>query len=98
MPKPRRNAPEKTPQVLDGEVIPFVHAPAPKLRRFRLTSARAIRRELAALYAEFRNGSIDADGARTGAFILRCLLESVRTDELESRIVALENLPPEAEQ
>lgn len=93
MPKPRVTGTNEPLQVIEGTVIPFAPPPTPKVRRFRLTSARGIRRELSALYSEFRNGQIDADTARTGAFVLRTLLESVRVDELESRIAALENMP-----
>jgi hypothetical protein len=91
MPKPRRTGTNEPLQVIEGTVIPFVQPPAPKTRRFRLTSARGIRRELSAVYHEFRNGELSADDARTAGFILRTLLESVRVDELESRILALEN-------
>ena len=62
-----------------------------KRRRFRLTDARGVRRELAGLYAELRNDEVDADTVRIGAFVLRCLLESIRMDEMESRLTALES-------
>ncbi len=64
----------------------------PRPRQFRLTNARAIRRELAVLYAELRNGRIDSDLAKTGAYLLRTILEALRTDEIEVRIDELENL------
>ncbi|WP_296697500.1 hypothetical protein [Thiocapsa sp. UBA6158] len=63
-------------------------APAP--RRFRLTSARNVRRELSVLYAELRNGEVDPETCRTGAFLLRCVLESLRLDEFETRLDDLE--------
>lgn len=67
--------------------------PAPhKPRQFRLTNARAIRRELAVLYADLRNGKIDSDLAKTGAYLLRTILEALRTDEIEARIDELEGL------
>jgi hypothetical protein len=91
--KPRSTGTEQRPQALVGELIPFATPPTPKVRRFRLGDARGVRRELAALYAEFRNGVIDADTARTGAFVLRTVLESIRVDEIESRLNALENMP-----
>jgi hypothetical protein len=77
-------------QALDGVHIPATPAPLAKARRFRLGDARGVRRELAALYSEFRNGKIDSDVARTGAFVLRCVLESIRTDEIEQRLNILE--------
>ena len=63
---------------------------APRARRFRLTSARAVRRELAGLYAELRNGQVTEDHARAAGFLLRSLLEALRIDEVEARISELE--------
>lgn len=83
-------------QNTDGEPMEGEYLPAPttaaaiKRRRFRLTDARGVRRELAALYAEMRNGEIDTDTAKAGGFLLRCLLESIRTDEIEQRLNQLE--------
>ena len=76
-------------QPIEGEVIQARLAPV-KRRRFRLTDARGVRRELAGLYHELRNAEIGESEARTGAFILRCLLESIRMDEMETRLTALE--------
>lgn len=98
MPKRRLTGTSEPLQVIEGVVLPFAPPLSPKVRRFRLTSARGIRRELSSVYHEFRNGELSADDARTAGFILRTLLESVRIDELESRIAALESLPQEAEQ
>lgn len=79
-------------QAIEGEHIPASPGGAmPKRRRFRLTDARGVRRELAALYAEMRNGEIDIDTAKAGGFILRCLLESIRTDEIDQRLTELES-------
>jgi len=64
-----------------------------KTRRFRLTDARGCRRELAALYAELRNGKVTDEHARAAAYVLRAVLESLRVDELEERLVALEGQP-----
>jgi hypothetical protein len=76
--------------VIEGQWLQAEPGGLPKRRRFRLTDARGVRRELAALYAEFRNGEVDSDTARTGGFLLRTLLESIRTDVIEERITALE--------
>ena len=67
---------------------------APVPRRFRLTSARNVRRELSVLYAELRNGQVDPETCRTGAFLLRCVLESLRLDEFETRLDELEEIAP----
>lgn len=85
-----RNGNQEGGQVIAGEWIPAMAGGAPKRRRFRLTNARGVRRELAALYAELRNGETDLDTAKAGGFLLRCLLESIRTDEIEQRITELE--------
>ena len=86
----RRTGNQTPSQSIEGELLPADPAPQPKRRRFRLTSAHGIRRELAALYGEFRNGDIDAEAARASAFILRCLLESLRIDEIDQRLKTLE--------
>jgi hypothetical protein len=61
-----------------------------KKKRFRLTDARGCRRELASLYAEYRNGKITGETAKTSAYIVRALLEALRIDELEARLTTLE--------
>lgn len=77
-------------QTIVGELISGKAAPLPVRRRFRLTNARGVRRELSAVYADVRNGVIDNDTGRTLAFMLRVLLESIRIDEIEERLTALE--------
>lgn len=78
-------------KTLEGQYLPAPTGGAvSKRRRFRLTSARAVRKELSGLYHELRNAEIVESEARTGAFILRCLLESIRMDEMETRLTALE--------
>lgn len=90
-----RSGNQSSQQALEGEHIPADKAGAPpKRRRFRLTDARGVRRELAALYAELRNGETDIEMVKAGGFILRCLLESIRADEIERRITQLENKSP----
>lgn len=84
-----RNGNDGSLQSIDGEYLPAAPGEG-KRRRFRLTDARGIRRELAGMYSEFRNGQIDGNTARTAAFVLRCLLESIRVDEIEKRLTDLE--------
>lgn len=80
-------------QALGGELITANPGGVQRYRRRpTLTSARGIRKELAGLYLEHRRGEIDCDHARTAAFILRTLLEAVRTDELERRVESLEGI------
>jgi hypothetical protein len=55
-----------------------------------LTTARGIRKELAATYLEFRRGEIDEPHAKTATFILRTALEALAATEIEARLEALE--------
>ena len=85
-----------TLEILDGEWLPPDKGGVPPLvkekkpRRVALGTARGIRRELACLYTDLMQGRIDTDAARTGGFLLRCTLESLRMDEIETRLAALE--------
>ena len=81
-------APDDLPQILDGELLPAKRGGF--IRRPSLGNARGIRRELAACYLEFRRGDLDTEQAKTAGFLLRCLLESIRTDEIERRLAELE--------
>lgn len=82
---------ENDSQVFDCELIPAPRTVGvPKRKRIPLTNARGVRRELAATYHRLHNGEIDCDLARSGAFILRCLLEALRVDDLEARLTRLE--------
>lgn len=80
----------KASQTIEGELI--LASGGVFKRKPSLGTARGIRRELASVYLEFRRGDIEADTAKTCGFILRTLLEAVRTDELESRITELEGI------
>jgi hypothetical protein len=71
-----------------GEFLPAQTTNMPK--RLRLSTARDVRRELHRLYTLMMNGGIDTDTARTGGFLLRCSLESLRIDEIEGRLTNLE--------
>jgi hypothetical protein len=81
------NSNAKIPQVIEGEVLTKKIAP---LKRLALTNARAIRREMVSVYEDLRRGQMDNDTARTSAFVLRCVLESIRLDEVEQRLSELE--------
>jgi hypothetical protein len=81
---------EADTQALEGELILASKTPV-KRKRFRLTTARGIRRELAGVYDQFRNGDIDSDTAKTATYILRTCGELLRLDEIEQRITQLEN-------
>jgi len=87
-----RRAPETKPQVV--EVIEIIPNRRGYSRRPTLTTARGIRKELAATYLEFRRGEIDEPHAKTATFILRTALEAVAATEIESRLAALEGGKP----
>lgn len=76
-------------QVIEGELIP-ANKPPLSSKRIRLTTARDVRRELHRLYDGVLRGEIDTDTGRTGGFLLRTLLESIRIDEIETRLTELE--------
>lgn len=83
-------APDDLPQMLEGELLPAKRGGF--IRRPSLGTARGVRRELAAVYLEFRRGGLDTEQAKTAGFLLRCLLESIRTDEIERRLCLLEEM------
>lgn len=72
---------------LDGELLP-ASKPAPKIN---LQDARAIRRELAAVYRDARAGKIETQDATRLGYLLNLLGQALEREELETRIEALEN-------
>jgi len=83
-----RRTSETRPQVV--EVVEIIPNRRGYSRRPTLTTARGIRKELAATYLEFRRGEIDEPHAKTATFILRTALEAVAATEIEARLDALE--------
>lgn len=81
-------APEKIIKAVEGEIISASHTGY--ARRPSLGTARGVRKEIAALYLELRRGQVDEKHATSGAYLLRCILESIRLDEIEQRLTALE--------
>ncbi len=80
-----------TVKAIEGEFLPAVVGRMPKRRRFALTTVRGVRKELAGLYAELRNNEVDMEKAKAAAYILRCILEALRLDEIERRLIGLEH-------
>lgn len=66
-----------------------------KRRRFRLTSARGCRREVASLYAEARDGTMPIEVAVKLTYIVSSLVKILSDCELEQRVTALEQLAKE---
>lgn len=69
-------------------------APKPPARRFLLRTAREVRAEVAKVYREYRTGKIDGATARDSGYLLKIIIDSIRADELEVRIEALERGKP----
>lgn len=55
--------------------------PLPRLRPSRLRTVRGIRREMARVYADARNGLLEASEATRLTYILTCLLKVVETEK-----------------
>lgn len=66
------------------------HGTPPPVRVGRLESARDVRKELARLYRRALRGEVAPSDASKLGSVLNHILTSVRVDELEARIVALE--------
>jgi hypothetical protein len=65
----------------------------PGRRRFRLTSARGCRKELAGVYAEARNGTgLDWQAAARAASVLMTLVRMIEGSDFEARLEALESV------
>ncbi|MGH8293774.1 MAG: hypothetical protein ACRESA_09935 [Gammaproteobacteria bacterium] len=74
-----------------GELVAVAgNSRLPCLRRLRLTNLRAIRREMAAVYNEARNGQMELPAACRLSFILTGLARVITDAELEPRLAALE--------
>lgn len=81
------NGTEKRPHLTGGK---GKNEGAPTPRRFRLTSARGVRKELSGLYARMINDETNPEVARVGAYVLRTRLEAIRLDVIEAELKRLE--------
>lgn len=66
-------------------------AAIPPPRVGRLTSSRGVRRELARLYADARQGRLDVKNGAKLAYMLTCLHKVIEIEEVLRRIQALED-------
>lgn len=64
-----------------GTLLP----PAP-----RLTSLKAVRREMGRVYTEARQGRLPTEEATRLTYILRCMREILEAELIEERVAALE--------
>lgn len=75
------------------ELIPFqpvTATPTPQVRSSRLGTLRGVRRELARVYADARNGAVEASEATRLAYILTCLQKILEVESIEQRLDVLE--------
>ncbi|MGB9428967.1 MAG: hypothetical protein WCC11_03680 [Gammaproteobacteria bacterium] len=61
-------------------------------RRYRLTSLRAVRRELASVYWSAKDGTVELADATKLTFILGTLARVITDGDLEMRLDALEEM------
>jgi len=67
-----------------------IEAPTSPPRVGRLTNLRAVRRELARVYVDARQGRIDPRDAARLAFVLSAMAKTLESELIERRIDALE--------
>lgn len=88
------NPPQNGAQTWSGTaVVPYVELsppPLPKERRIRLGSIGEIRKQMAEVYREVRNGKIDLKEATAYTYMLRELAALIRDHQIETRLEALE--------
>lgn len=75
----RRNS-----QAIEGEVI--VRAPSPRLR---LTSLRDVRREMAKVYADMRQGRIETSEGTRLTYVLSSLAKVIEVEQIEEKVDAV---------
>lgn len=72
--------------------------PPPVVHVGRLNRLSKVRRELARLYADLRNGRVTPRVAGCGAYILTAITKTLEVEAIENRIAALEEraagMPP----
>lgn len=68
----------------------FSENPTPVVRVGRLNRLSKVRRELARLYADLRNGRVTPKVAGSGAYILTAITKAIEAEVIEKRIAALE--------
>lgn len=75
----------KQGRVIDGETLRELTPP-----RLNLSSSADIRRELAKVYRDARQGKIDPADATKLAYLLDLMRKMIETEELEKRLQRLE--------
>lgn len=74
------------PEPVDTSAIP----PEPTPRRIKLTTVRGVRREMASVYTDCRQGRMDAVVGSKLTYMLTAVAKVLETSDLEKRIAVLE--------
>jgi hypothetical protein len=74
------------PEVVDSAATP----PDPTPKRIKLTSVRGVRREMATVYADCRQGRVDPVIGSKLTYMLTSIAKVLEASDLEQRIAALE--------
>lgn len=69
---------------------PVLLHPTPQVRPSRLRTLRGVRREMARVYADARNGVLEPSVATRLTYILTCLQKVLEVENIELRLDALE--------
>lgn len=82
---------DKNPKIIDGEVIPFKGTHL----RIRLNSIKQVKNEMARVYCQARQGSLETSVASRLIYILSQMSILIRDHEIEARVEQLERLQDE---
>ena len=74
--------------------VASVLPPAKVSPRLKLGSVRDVRKQLAVIYREARNGTLKPETATKLAFLLDLMARIIERSDLEARLVALEQRGP----
>jgi hypothetical protein len=75
-----------TPETVDTPMTP----PEPTPKRIKLTTVRGVRREMASVYADCRQGRLDPSIGSRLTYILIAVAKVLEVSDLEARLIALE--------
>jgi len=86
---------ETVPNGNDGRALVTVYVekngkPTPTPRKFKLTSLKAVRREMSRIYARANNGELSYPDACRATFILSNISKVLELTEIEARLRKLE--------
>ncbi len=79
-----------TTETVDTSMTP----PEPTPKRIKLTTVRGVRRELASVYSDCRQGRLDPSTGSKLTYILTAVAKVLEVSDLEARLIALETKQP----